>query len=222
MNAPSELEKFLAGQSDDGQVDSEGEFTLAREQALKKLAEFQLPFDAAWAVKVVQCAVAGGTEAPIRVDLTVNEARFYFVSESLELDSIREAFYDPDPQEDRALNHLVNALWVVGLREKWAFQLTVPGEVESLIWDGERLQSVETATKHSCVYLAVNLLSRESRFGWLKGAVQSGRRNADLLTALCKWCYTCPVPLTVDGRRVDSLYHCPSHGVNNSTFPQFF
>lgn len=219
MESPSELERFLASQNVDGEVESEGEFTIAREQALRKIAEFQLPFAAAWAVKIVQCAVAWGTTSPIRVDLGVKEARFFFVAEDLNLDDVQTAFYDPQPQDRRYLNHLLHALWAVGLRENWAFQLSVPSDAESLVWDGNQLQRVSINEKHSCVYLAICFLSRESRLRWIAGAIKSGARNADLLKGMCDHCYTCPVPLTVDGRRVDSLYHCPSHGVNAVTFP---
>ena len=54
MEAPSQLEQFLAGQQSEGEVvDTQSTFTIAKEEALRKIAEFQLPFENAWVVKVI-------------------------------------------------------------------------------------------------------------------------------------------------------------------------
>ena len=120
----SELDRYLSSHQGEGQVVSQdSSFTLARTEALRKISSFQLPFRGAWAVKIIQCAVAEGSGVPIRVDLTRKEARFYFALSSFTLEEFQEAFYEPEPHSNRALQHLVGALWAVGLREKWAFQL---------------------------------------------------------------------------------------------------
>ena len=217
----SELDRYLCSRQDEGQVVSQdSSFTLGRSEALRKISSFQLPFRGAWAVKLIQCAVAEGSEVPIRVDLTRKEARFYFVLSSFTLEDFQEAFYNPEPHSNRALQHLVGALWAVGLREKWAFQLCLPGQNACLMWNGETLSLVETKRRYDCAYLAVgHQFSDGGGLGWVKRVVQSGGKNAEILTTLSRWCYTCPVPLTVDGRRLDSLQHCPTHGWAKNTFP---
>lgn len=217
----SELDRYLSSHQGEGQVVSQdSSFTLARTEALRKISSFQLPFRGAWAVKIIQCAVAEGSGVPIRVDLTRKEARFYFALSSFTLEEFQEAFYEPEPHSNRALQHLVGALWAVGLREKWAFQLCVPGQNACLMWNGETLSQVETKKRYDCAYLAVgHQFTEEGGLGWVKGVVQSGGKNAEILTTLSRWCYTCPVPLTVDGRRLDSLQHCPTHGWAKNTFP---
>jgi hypothetical protein len=220
METPSQLDLFLSNQTTEGRLDSEGHFTMAREQALRKLAEFQLPFRAAWAVKIIQCAVAHGTDSPIRVDLTAGEARFYFEAPNLQLDEIEREFYNPEAQGEAALGHLLSALWAVGIREQWAFQIATPHDPETLIWDGERLNRVDSEIRHNCAYLAVSMRTKNAgKLEWVQEIVNSGAQNAEILTTLNRWCYTVPVPLTVDGRRVDSLYHCRSHGANSSNYP---
>lgn len=217
----SELDRYLSSRQTEGQlVSQDSSFTLARREALRKISSFQLPFRGAWAVKLIQCAVAEGSGVPIRVDLTRKEARFYFALSSFTLEEFQEAFYEPEPHSNRALQHLVGALWAVGLREKWAFQLCLPGQNACLMWNRETLSQVETKKRYDCAYLAVGHQStEEGGLGWVKGVVQSGGKNAEILTTLSRWCYTCPVPLTVDGRRLDSLQHCPSHGWAKNAFP---
>ncbi len=217
---PSELEKFLTRSASEGKVESEGQFTLARDQALKKIAEFQLPFRAAWAVKLVQCAVASGDGSPIRVDLTVKEARFFFVITDLNLTEIEEAFYTPEPSEKRSLRHLLSSLWAVGLHEGCGFQLALPGSSTTLIWDGKSLNRVESEEKRTCAYLAIAHQPVDGgKLAWVKGLTQSGSRNLEIQTTLSRCCYTCPVPLTVDARRVDSLQFCPTHGLSDESYP---
>ena len=218
MEGPTELERFLSSQQEGGDKDSEGVFTLSREESLRKLATYQLSFHLAWAVKVVQCAVAGGAGTPIRVDLKVRETRFFFSNDTLDLDELEAAFYDPQAKLDPAGMHLLAALGALGLNLKQSFQLALPGQPSTLIWDGNKLHRVGSSKKYDCVNLAV-AYPVAGTLQWVKALALSGLRNAELLRTLSKWCFTCPVPLTVDGRRLDSLQHCPTHGWTRSSFP---
>lgn len=78
MEEPSELENYLRREKNRGTNDSEGKFTLSSEKALAKLAEFQLPFAGAWAIKIIQAIVASGVETEIRVKLKRKESEFLF------------------------------------------------------------------------------------------------------------------------------------------------
>ena len=220
MEAPSQLEQFLAGQQSEGEVvDTQSTFTIAKEEALRKIAEFQLPFENAWVVKVIQCAVAEAAAQPIRVDLTAKEARFFFVTNSITLEDLEAAYYDPEPSSNPALNHLIGALWAVGLRLKWAFQFSPAQQRESLIWDGEKLLRLDNKERHGCTYLSVSLLNSKGTLGWIKDRVAVAKKHAEILKTLGRWCFTSPVPLSVDGRRIDSLFNCPTHAPGNTTFP---
>lgn len=221
MESPSELELYLRDHQAAGQVDSSGRFTVSREEALRKLASFQLPFETAWAVKVIQCAVRDCGEQPIRVDLTSTETRFYFHSQTLELQSVEDGFYDPDPHPDLTIRHLLSALWVVGLNQGRTFHFTVPESSLNLMWDGTGLHKVPKNQNYSCTYLAVSHRGGDGdgALGWVKTVATAGKRNADLLSSLSENGFTCPVPLTVDGRRLDSLHHCPGHGWGETSYP---
>ena len=219
METPSHLDLFLRQQETEGVVQSQGHFTMAKERALSKIAEFQLPFHGAWVVKLIQCAATSGS-APIRVDLVARESRFFFQADWLSLEEVEREFFNPATDTDCALGHLLSALWAVGLREKWAFQIGTKGEDTTLIWDGQKLNRVQAQRHHDCTLVSVTQRSKESgALSWVKSLAKAGSLNAEILTTLTRWCYTSPVPLTVDGRRIDTLYNCPKHGVGLSSFP---
>ena len=219
VNQPSELELFLRSQSTEGRVDSRGAFTVSRQEALKKLAAFALPFAGAWAVKVIQGLVAVGTDFPIRVDLLATEIHFFFLQPDFSLLEFEDRFFTPEPPERRSLRHILTGLWTVALKEKWGFQLAFADSSTTLIWDGHELHRVESSRKRDCACLTLAPLQQKSKLSWVAGVAMAGHRNAELLMTLAQRCYLCPVPLTVDGRRLDSLQRSPENGWGELTFP---
>ena len=218
---PSKLDQFLNSQAKSGEVlESRQSFTLAREKALQKIAEYQLPFANAWVVKLIQSAVAGQTGGPIRMDIHSSELRAYFDAPNLTIDLLERQFYNPEPYPERSVRHLLSALWAIGLREKCAFQLVLPREEECLVWDGESLHRATAKDRYDCLSLSIALHPKTTgAMNWVKKMATSGARRAEILKTALLHGYTCPVPLTVDGRRVDSLYLCPTHGQTSQDFP---
>ncbi len=220
MEHLSELERFLLQQGEEGESQGEGHFTLAREMSLKKLAEFQLPFADAWLLKVVQAAVAEQTEQPIRIELGSREIKFYFQVRDLSLGEIEEAFFEPEYQGKRSLRHLISALWAAGIRNGWSFQVLLPESSMTLVWDGEKLHRKVSEQKFDCALLAVCHSKPEGgAINWIKAKVEESRRNLQFTETLARNCYACPVPLSVDGHRIDSLLNCPTHGWGPKTLP---
>jgi hypothetical protein len=221
MEAASELQTFLQAHRAEGEQKEEGEFTVAREKALSKMAEFQLPFKGAWALKMVQAAVAGGVAQAIRVDQTYSETRFYFsVSAQWKLSTLEDAFFEPEPEQDRSLDHLKRALWTVGLNQKRPFQINLPGFQDMLVWTGERLLRVPCPSTYNCFFLAVS--HRPASQKGLLGKLDfwtSAEENAEVMKALADHAFVCPVPLTVDSRRLDALQYCPGHGLGSASHP---
>lgn len=219
MDRPSDLEQFLQQLTASGTSQGEGQFTLAREKALEKLAEFQLPFEGAWSVKVIQSLVASNVNSPIAVSQT---RRLTVISCAdppfWDLDGLEQAFFTPQPQGIRTLDHIVAALWAVGLNGGRSFEVSLPHEPSVLLWDGQTMHRVQRAPGRE-FRLSVTHQSAESSASWLYNQVEASRRNTEVATALRDHCYTCPVPLTIDGRRVDGLHHCPGHGWSPRTFP---
>lgn len=77
MRPPSKLNKFLSKQASEGSQAGQGQFTIAREVALEKIAQFQLPFPDAWLLKLVQAAVSADSES-LEFTLNPQEVWFYF------------------------------------------------------------------------------------------------------------------------------------------------
>lgn len=218
---PSQLDRFLLQQAEEGRRESEGAFTLARDKALEKIAKFQLPFAYAWTVKLVQWAVASRPIGGIRVDLTSRELRFSFHGADLDLDQLEKEFFTPERKADRAMNHLTAALWAIGLGEKMSFLLTLADQAQALMWDGERLRRVENSeAADGRVCLTVGTCTEKSgAMGWIKNMARSGKRNAEMGSVISKHCFTCPFPLVVDGLRVDSYYNCPGQSLTPEDIP---
>lgn len=219
MKKPSELEQFLKGQIVEGEMDSSGAFTLAKDKALAKLAEFQLPFAQAWSVKVIQAIVASQTLEPITVALSSKESRIEFeFGSKWSLDDIEQRFFDPDASAENGIGHLVSGLWAVGLNEMRAFHLVIAGENESLMWNGEKMTRVPSRGAHSSLTVSHAALYAPEQ-SWFAKMVGGSSHNAEILGVLSRYCFTCPVPLTVDAMRIDSLQLCPRSGWSKETYP---
>jgi len=177
-----------------------------------------LPFPAAWALQIVQCAVREGAVASIQVELTSREARFHFYTSTFTLAEVEEAYLAEKPHQNIGLRHLVNALKTVGERLKSPFRLTMPKVDEALVWDGESFQRTPVSKPPMKTTLRIKSSSTDKK-SWVGGLIERADWNAEIQNALRRRCYTCPVPLIVDGRRLDSLQACWGHGWSPRTYP---
>lgn len=218
MKPPSELETYLRDVSDDGQlVDTEQSFSISKEKALEKLAAFQLPFDGAWALKLVQCAVASKICRSLVIQLEAKESLFFFEDiPSWSLEELESVLLDPEFSEDPALSHLAIGLRVVGLNLKQPFWVALKSESEALVWDGHTFSRVPKSQNAQAASLTLNISNApitEARgiFG-LASIGKNSARNAQLTKVLTSHAYACSIPLTLDGRRLDALEFDPRHG----------
>jgi len=219
MSRPSELEQFLQQQVQEGCLDSSGEFTLAREKALEKLAAFQLPRSTSWVLKVVQSAVAGKATA-VEIRQTSSDTEFTWdPPEHWNLDLFEQSFHDPEVSSCRAMDHLKRGLWSCSLNEMRPFRLVLPLTYEALVWTGLKFERpkcqpgklLQLTISHRTLYEGKGLP--------LLRSIEAARCNAEILDELRRGAYTCPVPLRVDGRRLDNLLACPGHGLSASSYP---
>lgn len=137
MSGPSQLEAFLKS-CEQGEVESRGEFSIDVGKALEKLAAYQLPFDYAWVLKIVQAALA--TETGILDVKQTSTDTIFGLSLPWSLDEIEQAFHRP-PGSDTALSHLLCGLWAASLDHGRPFLLNSDLDSEqSLIWTGCEFQ----------------------------------------------------------------------------------
>ncbi|MCA9792620.1 MAG: hypothetical protein KC910_12525 [Candidatus Eremiobacteraeota bacterium] len=220
MKRPSQLEQFLASQQEVGLAESQGAFTIARDEALRKLASFRLPFERAWVLKIVQAAVASGAPS-LDIKQTSTDTEFHFTApKSWTLDRLEEAFFTPNLSGDRALDHLMAGLWGASLNDGRPFQLLWPGCPESLIWSGREMTRITDPEPVRHLQLVVShrrLEEGKGIFGIRN--IQAAQRNADILKTLTHRAFTCSIPLRVDARRMDALQLSPNHGYGKASHP---
>lgn len=216
----SQLDSFLSSQRAEGVVVNEGAFTLARDKALLKLANFQLPFKGAWAVKVFQATVAFGARRPIKFTCERKDTTIEFTTpDTLSLTDLEASFFNPEPHSERAVRHLLSGLWSAGVAHKHSFLLSLPHEEQSLLWTGEALERIDGTLSKDRSLLVFRNYPASDESSLLSIGPSSSRWNSETLKALTSNCYTSPVPLIVDGRRLDGLQFCPTHGWNRLNFP---
>jgi hypothetical protein len=196
------LDSFLKEQ-EVGAIDSTGEFTIAADKALQKLAHSQLPDPSYWILKVVQAATClGADHLEVKVGRRVSALKMHVPAEisvlqlQRGLDSIATL---PEPGPD----HLVTALRALGGIKDRMFGLTL-GRAdcnEYLMWDGEKL-----STRKDKNYLGVSsgtvvLLEVSVKTGdfWRREAGAITHRTGEIYT-LGSRAFVAPLQLTVDGR----------------------
>ena len=223
MSDSPQLDAFLEDQADDGASLGQAEFSIDRTGALRKLAEHSLPFAGAWLLKVVQAAVASGNQRGITVTADREKTVVRFgTARAWTNAEVRQAFVDPDPASDEVLSHLKFALWGAGISGKHPFTLRLPGEKATLVWSGGaelgEVEKDEPLTAELELRVGHALLEGPP-MGFFERRKHVSKVNAENTTALANHAYTCPVPLTLDGRRLDSLLLAPLFFYNNIAQP---
>lgn len=200
---------YLDQLASDGVYDSSGSFTIGEKAALEKLGAFQLPREAAWVLKVVQCAVAWGAD-----DIDVKQGRshisFAFARpDEFDLKAVEEAITSTEYKGSAYVQHLAVGLRAVGFGQWRNFQLRCydSDSLRSLRWDGEALsvdeRDLASSLKKTVVELKVDYGSEGS--GWLVRSSETVRKEAEEGLELATRAAVCPVPLRLDGRRLDLL-----------------
>ena len=219
MEASSQLERFLLKKQAEGSSQGESTFTISRREAVRKLGQSSFPFEGAWMLKLIQSGVAFGAGGAIRVQLKSLETLVSFDPGPLDLDTLESEFYDPRGKETRALDHLFSALWNLAISLKRPFKISLENQVDCLIWDGEELYRVPDDEPGSGLSLTIRYKAPSDSSSFAARAMEAARTNISLQSVLETYCYTCSVPLILDGRRLDTLLHCPTHGVTRESAP---
>ncbi len=220
-----DISSFLAGQVAEGELESEGKFTVSQDDAARKLARFSMPFDYAWVLKVVQAAVAWGC-AQIDVRQYRTFSLFTFCPEDTSSLPSEEEFlgvlltgkmFNSEP-----LSLLCQALRSLVEQASLSFRLLIdrPGQSGRAIHagaDANGLQAEERLARivpDKGVRLMVAHLPLERyTFGrFIPKSLLSDRPDLRIAETLRRFCFVCPVPLTLDRRRVDGLLDHPDWG----------
>jgi hypothetical protein len=203
------VDSFLSEAAGSGSFDSQGVFTVAGEAAIGKLSFFLLPRKSAWVLKVVQCAVAWGA-ATIEAKQTAEATHIGFASAgTFDIEGLQKALLEVNHRADRYLEHLACGLRAVGFGDKRPFCVKVYHQeiLDTYRWDGRELfrERSSIANVAFCtVHLTVHFPTQD-KGRWLGGLARSAGRASEEYLELVNCGEACPVPLKVDGRRLDTL-----------------
>lgn len=215
----TELETYLLERRSGGSFDSSGMFTLNQDKLLAKLAKHQLPFEEAWALKVVQSIVAGGNTSPLKIELGAKSTSFYFSNFGFELEELATGLLNPTQPSNRSLSHMLVGLWAVISLEHWGFQLAFPHSNKALVWNGDSFEQIATSKVKETACLTVALIPKKASSSGSMQRQDLARRNQNLFSALKTYCFVCPPPLSVDGKRLDTLLNYCGHELYDGAFP---
>ena len=220
MRKESELLSWIKAQERAGQVESTGQFTIEESTAWQKLADFSLPFEGAWVVKLIQSACAA------KSNLIVQQAR----EESLFIwrggpvwthEQVLDAVFNLESLSDRALAHFGVALRALAGASGLPFSLHYP-DGHHAIWTGQRFEYGPNnfPIRHNSIRLTVSHLRPGESRGMFGGAgVSASARGATIAAVLNAHAQWAPVHVTLDQRLISNIFHDPTFGVSELRQP---
>ncbi len=220
MSDGLDLKAFLERKSSEGEVDSEGAFTVAREKALKKLASFALPSEYDWVLKIVQAANLW--QVPV---LQVRQSRvatsFFccpseeqeFPSEALIIAALEEAALD----QDNPVHQLAMALRSIVEQSRLSFVLAVRhgGELGEPVFAGDDANTLDSESRRLWAQISQDGLrltvshfqGEESFFGrYLPRFSDVTKRHLKIAGKLEDRCFVSQVPIILDGRLLSKIF----------------
>lgn len=233
MASHLDLGSFLKEQASEGALDSHGQFTIAQDKASHKLAAFTLPRPSAWVSKLIQAAV-GWNCHQVNITQTSTESLFHFT------------FPNPLllPQEDDIVSHLLKARigehspldnFCLALRAlvehaKLSFLLVAndgvslrpiyAGNHYSQLSEQERLSPRFAPQLGLC--LTVYHRSELQEVATLADLIARFRGTVSIISELDEYCFTSPIPIKLDGRRIDSMVNSQALGFSTKVRPLAF
>lgn len=218
-NQDNELSEFLAREQTQGVLEQEtGEFHINRLQAMKKLAAFSLPEPGLWLVKIVQAAVAAGADE-VRVRLLRHKVKVDFSNPcQWSANKILGHLSGHIPSDARALFHLKAGLLAASEGLKQAMEWSCGGTRVCL---SEQDSVGEEAPDDGSFQLVVSRPTRpEVKPDKFNSPIRYlFRKTAHEYKALVDRCRVSPIPIWIDGLKLESQYHTkPWHLPQKSEF----
>lgn len=205
-----DFENLLSSFREAGRLDSRGSFTLAGAKAAGKLAQSLLPNAADWILKIVQSACQAQA-AELRISQTRRATHIEFkVPYQIDIRALEESLIRAHTATQPGLEDLCTALRVLGLGQKrsWAARLN-SGELTHwiLVQDGEAsLESIAGQSGEKGVTeVLLGIAFPPGESGKLGGLVRFGAAIQNEHEALLHRARACPIPLWLDGIRIDTL-----------------
>lgn len=230
MSSQLDIGAFLAEQTAAGEVDSQGDFTVSHNEAVRKLARFALPRTTAWVSKLVQAAVRWGCLS-LHLSQSGPETNFHFLMGGV-----------PLPNEQDILSALVSA-GVTGPRAVDAFGLALRGLVEqaqfsfllvcassegdepSRIYAGAHYGALSETQRMAARYVRPDGISltvyHHNRPGHdrVGGAIVAAKQAREIVEELRTFAYMSPIPISINKESLEGPLDNPVLGYSASLRP---
>ena len=216
MHKQSKIYQWVENLANEGTWESEGRFTLDKDKAWDKLSTYQLPFEQAWVLKLVQAAVLAACES-LQVRLTGSESSFRFVGQSRWTEeSVTRALFSADSAQDLALVPLAAAVRYLARSADKLLALHYP-DGTTQVWDGEAFHTETSPYPVEAFELTVFSARKSGRF-WSLGA--SGLDDLAMIgKVLSNLAYPSPIPINLDGRLINGFSNDAQGGSTSHTAP---
>lgn len=213
VTMPESLHSWLQAQESAGTLESQGRFTLEQSKAWEKLGAYQLPFQDAWVLKLVQAAAASpGTRLAVR--LTRVECAFEFKGPpDWNPEGLKNAIFDINRPADDALGHLAVAIRSMALLKTRPFSIEYPsGENEA--WTGEAFAELPQTENPDCSFAVTvaNYKFGESGSFFSLSRGRGSEFRARITRTLSSSCHLCSDCLTLDSRSPGGFVADPKFG----------
>lgn len=202
----SELYQWIRAQEAAGTHHSQGKFTLAQEKAWEKLGAFQLPFQEAWVLKLIQGAVRAGATA-IDVTQSRTDTQFQIRGDlGWSWSQLESALFHSSSKPSRALEHLMVGVRALAKSTTRPFSLKF-GEEPSLTWNGRIFEQARRSLGQgpALTLTASHFEVGESQSVLSLNNFEASAVSSSILTTLRHHCFVCPIPLSVDGRLINGF-----------------
>lgn len=222
------LDSYLEDQRDDGEYQGSGHFTIEHQKAARKMARFALPRRKAWVCKIIQAAVWWSVDR-----IHVNQGKVFTVfhfewSRLNELpteDDVVKGILNSGLSEDHPMACLALGLRAMVEMEDLSFLLilndgeTTPkpiyaGSIFSEMPEEKRLAPSFGQRLGLTIHVA-GIVDHERNGEYVGRASEL----ADIAKELDKYCFLSPVPIILDGRRVDDSIRTPEFQANERFRP---
>lgn len=204
-----ELQETLEALTADGEVDSEGYFTISSEKADEKLGSFQLPTPQSWILVLVQAANRGGASK-----VTIRQSR---TQTSVDIAGLPEWTWDElvpyfaQLHDDGSFRTslAVAARALAGLPDGHPFEILTPHGTRvhrrEQEWVDEPVPILGRRFGSSTLFRFEHLTQETHQLGFWARRKAAQRVQTELFAALTAGAHASPVLVVVDGRKLNDV-----------------
>ena len=214
-----DIPEAIAAARAEGVLESSASFMLDPAEALRKSGSYQLPQQELWIVKIIQAAVSAGAES---IDVKLERACVKVSVKGGQFSSAADIAEQVSFKSDISTQgHLLTGLRVLAVEAGTAFVLqTANPSPEKIVVNAENLPK---AYKNQVLSPDLSLSLLVFRKGSVRANVKAlisevpvenlARARASEYLALVRHCWVSTVPITVDGRPLETRFYRCTEGL---------